>query len=353
MLRLLSLEKCADTYIGSKVGANRCAARCIADGSARCGTTGSALSDLTQRERLQMITGVSGGEKKRTAIGVELISNPDILFLDEPTSGLDSFSALSVVKLLRRFAAHSAQRAHAREAVDSFSPSVGAVRLSLLVSRDGLRCPRCSFVERARTSIPGCVAPPSVSSALSPQNCAPSLPSSSVRCDCCTSHVVRCALRRRACAAQLCAPPWPCSPPTTAQATSCAELCARCMLQGARRMVYGARRMLHGARRMLHGARRLLHGARRLLYAVMCCVDGNQVRFCGGRLALTGCTIICTIHQPSSEVFDAFDECLLLVEGRMIYDGPPMHARMPTVSQRATLACARAYTPMRAKPSAT
>ena len=300
MLRLLSLEKCADTYIGSKVGANRCAARCIADGSARCGTTGSALSDLTQRERLQMITGVSGGEKKRTAIGVELISNPDILFLDEPTSGLDSFSALSVVKLLRRFAAHSAQRAHAREAVDSFSPSVGAVRLSLLVSRDGLRCPRCSFVERARTSIPGCVAPPSVSSALSPQNCAPSLPSSSVRCD------VRCALRRRACAAQLCAPPWPCSPPTTAQATSCAELCAR---------------------RMLHGARCLLHGARRMLYAVMCCADGNQVRYCGGRLALTGCTIICTIHQPSSEVFDAFDECLLLVEGRMIYDGPPMHAK--------------------------
>ena len=50
-----------------------------------------------------MITGVSGDEKKRTAIGVELISNPDILFLDEPTSGLDSFSALAVVKLLRRF----------------------------------------------------------------------------------------------------------------------------------------------------------------------------------------------------------------------------------------------------------
>lgn len=109
MLRLLSLEKCADTYIGSKVGANGCAARCIADGSARCGTTGSARDDLTQRERLQMITGVSGGEKKRTAIGVELISNPDILFLDEPTSGLDSFSALSVVKLLRRSAAHSTQ----------------------------------------------------------------------------------------------------------------------------------------------------------------------------------------------------------------------------------------------------
>lgn len=71
---------------------------------------------------------------------------------------------------------------------------------------------------------------------------------------------------------------------------------------------------------------RMLRGARCMLYAVMC-ADGTQVRFCGGRLALTGCTIICTIHQPSSEVFDAFDECLLLVEGRMIYDGPPMHAK--------------------------
>ena len=38
-------------------------------------------------------------------------------------------------------------------------------------------------------------------------------------------------------------------------------------------------------------------------------------------LAQSGCTVLCTIHQPSSEVFHLFDRVLLLSEGRTFYDG--------------------------------
>ncbi|RXN08400.1 ATP-binding cassette sub-family G member 2-like protein [Labeo rohita] len=52
----------------------------------------------------QMIRGVSGGERKRTSIGMELIFDPPVLFLDEPTTGLDASTAHSVLMLLKRMA---------------------------------------------------------------------------------------------------------------------------------------------------------------------------------------------------------------------------------------------------------
>lgn len=50
----------------------------------------------------EVIKGLSGGEKRRVNIGLELISEPSILILDEPTSGLDCFTAEVVIKLLKK-----------------------------------------------------------------------------------------------------------------------------------------------------------------------------------------------------------------------------------------------------------
>jgi len=45
--------------------------------------------------------GVSGGERKRTSIAQELLTDPKVLLLDEPTSGIDSFTSLQIVHALR------------------------------------------------------------------------------------------------------------------------------------------------------------------------------------------------------------------------------------------------------------
>ena len=69
VIDLLGLEKCENTQIGP---------------------------ELDRR--------LSGGQLKRTSIGLELITDPTIILLDEPTTGLDSKSALDVAKILKMLA---------------------------------------------------------------------------------------------------------------------------------------------------------------------------------------------------------------------------------------------------------
>jgi ABC-type multidrug transport system ATPase subunit/ABC-type multidrug transport system permease subunit len=63
-----------------------------------------AVLGLTQRAQTKVDL-LSGGERKRASIAVELLARPPALFLDEPTSGLDPVMAADLVELLRKIAA--------------------------------------------------------------------------------------------------------------------------------------------------------------------------------------------------------------------------------------------------------
>jgi ABC transport system ATP-binding/permease protein len=62
-----------------------------------------AALDLAERANVR-VGSLSGGQRKRASIAVELLTRPAVFFLDEPTSGLDPATARGVLRLLRRLA---------------------------------------------------------------------------------------------------------------------------------------------------------------------------------------------------------------------------------------------------------
>jgi ABC transport system ATP-binding/permease protein len=61
------------------------------------------MSDLDLADRRDVaVRRLSGGQRKRASIAVELLTQPRTFFLDEPTSGLDPSTSAEVVRLLRR-----------------------------------------------------------------------------------------------------------------------------------------------------------------------------------------------------------------------------------------------------------
>ncbi|KAI8628123.1 hypothetical protein F5Y19DRAFT_439705 [Xylariaceae sp. FL1651] len=51
-----------------------------------------------------LVKGISGGEKRRVSIAVQILTDPRVLLLDEPTSGLDAFTANSIIEVLQGLA---------------------------------------------------------------------------------------------------------------------------------------------------------------------------------------------------------------------------------------------------------
>ncbi|KAG1681175.1 hypothetical protein FOA52_015618 [Chlamydomonas sp. UWO 241] len=59
-----------------------------------------SCADVLIGDEVAGIKGVSGGQKRRVSLAIELVKDPIVIFADEPTSGLDSEVALSIIDAL-------------------------------------------------------------------------------------------------------------------------------------------------------------------------------------------------------------------------------------------------------------
>lgn len=78
--------------------------------------------------------GISGGQRKRVAIGTSLLGNPSVLFMDEPTSGLDSFTAYEIISLVQSLASRGLTTISTIHAPNS---SIFALFDTLMILLDG------------------------------------------------------------------------------------------------------------------------------------------------------------------------------------------------------------------------
>lgn len=92
------------------------------------------VTGLTERRNVP-INQLSGGQRKRVSIAVELITKPSVIFLDEPTSGLDPATEEKIMKLFRQIAESGRTvilTTHAMENVKLFDKIVVLMRGKLV-----------------------------------------------------------------------------------------------------------------------------------------------------------------------------------------------------------------------------
>lgn len=92
------------------------------------------VTDLTERRNI-VVAQLSGGQRKRVSIAVELITKPSIIFLDEPTSGLDPSTEEKIMRLFRQIAESGRTvilTTHAMENIKLFDKIVVLMRGKLI-----------------------------------------------------------------------------------------------------------------------------------------------------------------------------------------------------------------------------